>query len=55
MHAAVTKQALLLQAKEIRQTSDPEEIARLLEEPEWIATTAAYANGTLLAMLIRIA
>ena len=55
MGAAVTKQALLLQAKEVRQTSDPEEIARLLEDPSWIATTAAYANGNLLVMLIRIA
>ena len=53
--ARIEKQALMAMAKEVRQTSDPEEIARLLEDPSWIATTAAYANGKLLVMLIRIA
>lgn len=48
------KQQIYLMAKEVRETRDSKEAARLLQSGDWVAVNAAYQGDEFLWVLIRV-
>lgn len=48
------KQQIYMMAKEVRETRDNKEAARLLQSGDWVAVNAAYQGDEFLWVLIRV-
>lgn len=48
------KQQIYMMAKEVRETRDSKEAARLLQSGDWVAVNAAFQGDEFLWVLIRV-